>query len=503
MWPSKAALAAPSDDGGGEASSGGAQPPVQASRPQRSALQGVEHARAVPDAAPTLSARAGGAPRRRRGWSPEFVDFVLYGFFLLILCTSSVASSSSAPYYMRRNLEDMFLVNEFESNVAYEGIASHSQIMVWLRDIVVGYAHPAGDWRGVDVSASNVSSRFVADGVTLRVGPVRLRVVRVTGDSCEPNSRLLGPLGLKRCFAAYSSRRGVTGNRGGDRSDALPFFVKTPRSPARRCGAVDTGDFYDPRRSGRVGAAVNATEEAEAAPALAYYRDAKGTGELPYTSARTGITYCGDGQIVDLGATRAAALARIDALHDADWFVTNQGVRAIITTFAVYSPHADMFGVVRANIEILPGGALLPTYQVLASPILSLYRALTGDAMSAGGRRGGYLELLFFLTCALYAAREVRFWARNPRYFDVFWNWLEAINLSTYILVAVLRIALVYWIKSADALDAPLAPFPADFIRMAEIGTLVNARVRRGSPQGTPPPPGAQKKNARSPSLPV
>lgn len=174
---------------------------------------------------------------RRAGWSPEFVDFALYAFFLAVLCTSNVASSSSAPYYMRRNLEDLFLVNEFESNVAYEGIASHSQIRVWMRDIVVGYAFPETAWTGGSVS----SPRFLADDVTLRVGPIRLRVVRVAPDSCHLNRRLAndGKLPLEDCYAPYT------------------------------CDAVDKGNFM------------------LSASSIIPYRSTSETRELPYASVAT------------------------------------------------------------------------------------------------------------------------------------------------------------------------------------------------------------------------
>ena len=87
----------------------------------------------APASAEVPPARA--PPRRRRHWSPEFVDFALYVLFLACLCVASVAGGSSAPYFTRRNLEDLFLVNEFESNVAYEGIAAHSQIRTWLGSV--------------------------------------------------------------------------------------------------------------------------------------------------------------------------------------------------------------------------------------------------------------------------------------------------------------------------------------------------------------------------------
>ena len=134
-----------------------------------------------------------------------------------------------------------------------------------------------------------------------------------------------------------------------------------------------------------------------------------------------------------------------------------------------------MFGVVRACVEVLPGGALLPTYQVIASPVLGLYRSLFGDALPGAARRGGYLELAFFALCAAYAAREARVWLRSPRYFDSFWNWLEAINLSTYVLVAALRVALVLWVRASAPLDDPAGAFPAELVKMAQIGTMIDS----------------------------
>ncbi|KAH8049670.1 hypothetical protein JL722_11795 [Aureococcus anophagefferens] len=252
------------------------------------------------------AATAGAA--RRRPWSPEFQDLMLYAFFLAALCTSNVANSSSAPYYMRRNLEDLFLANEFEPNVAFGGVASRSQILAWAARAAVAYAQPDSAW-------SAAASRAAASSPT------------------ESRS------------------------------------ASAPPPPGR--------------------------------------------------------------------------------------------------------PHADMFGVVRACVEVLPGGALLPTYQVIASPVLGLYRSLFGDALP--GARAAYLELAFFALCAAYAAREARVWLRSPRYFDSFWNWLEAINLSTYVLVAALRVALVFWVRASGPLDDPAGAFPAELVKMAQIGTMIDS----------------------------
>lgn len=82
---------------------------------------------------------------------------------------------------------------------------------------------------------------------------------------------------------------------------------------------------------------------------------------LVLPQAKTGLTYCGDGQVFDLNTTRADALRELRELHDADWFFPEggQSTRAIITTFALYSPHADMFGVIRtaaASKPLVEGG---------------------------------------------------------------------------------------------------------------------------------------------------
>ena len=47
--------------------------------------------------------------------------------------------------------------------------------------------------------------------------------------------------------------------------------------------------------------------------------------------------------------------------------------------------------------------------------------------------------------------------------------------MSTYLLVAVLRIALVLWIRRSPPLDAAGEPFPAEFIKMAHIGTMIDS----------------------------
>ena len=448
---------------------------------------------------PAQKTAAAAAPPKRRKWSPEFLDFWLYALFVAILAATNIAGTNATPYYFRRNLEDQFLVNEFEPNCAYDGIACFAQIEVWLRDVVAGYAYGAGGrtWHG-----KPAKPRLLADGVTMRVGLVRVRVVRARGGACPTMAKELTlPDGTKldpdNCYPALDATWRVKRNYEAPALDLTvaevateaPTFatdaptpaVVTPeptRAPSASCRAAATKTGAK-RRGEFVNSGCPGKYLGKYLGNLAC-SDGDSDAELPYTSATTGITYYGDGNAFDLSPDRAVALRELSALHAANFFA-GRSVRAVIVSFCVYNPHADIFGLVRANVEVLPGGGIVPTYQVVASPILTLDRELRGDGLAGepwgAQRRGAYGELLFYVVCVLYALREVRQFAKHREvYFDSFWNWLEVINLSTYLLVALLRITVRLWTADRTLDDVDLnCGFAADLAKIAHVAVRVDA----------------------------
>ena len=222
---------------------------------------------------PPARTAAAAKPPKRRKWSPEFLDFWLYVLFIAILAATNIAGTNATPYYFRRNLEDQFLVNEFEPNCAYDGIACFAQIEVWLRDVVAGYAYGAGGrtWHG-----KPAKPRLLADGVTMRVGLVRVRVVRARGGDCPTMAkRLTLPDGTKldpdNCYPSLDSNWRVKRNYKAPvldltvaevateaptfATDAPTPAVVTPepthapsascRAPATKTGAKRRGEFVN------------------------------------------------------------------------------------------------------------------------------------------------------------------------------------------------------------------------------------------------------------------
>ena len=369
------------------------------------------------------------------------------------------------------------------------------QIEVWLRDVVAGYAYGAGGrtWHG-----KPAKPRLLADGVTMRVGLVRVRVVRARGGDCPTMAkRLTLPDGTKldpdNCYPSLDSNWRVKRNYKAPvldltvaevateaptfATDAPTPAVVTPepthapsascRAPATKTGAKRRGEFVNSGCPGKY---------------LGKYlgnlacSDGDSDAELPYTSATTGITYYGDGNTFDLSPDRAVALRELRELHAANFFA-GRSVRAVIVSFCVYNPHADIFGLVRANVELLPGGGIVPTYQVVASPILKLDRELRGDGLEGKPwgeqRRGAFGELLFYVVCVLYALREVRQFVapggfRRPE--------LARGDQPLTIAVALLRITILLWTADRSLDDVDLnCGFAADLAKIAHVAVRVDA----------------------------
>ncbi|KAJ1462634.1 Polycystin cation channel-domain-containing protein [Pelagophyceae sp. CCMP2097] len=376
---------------------------------------------------------------RRRPWSKEFCDFSMYAVFLTALCVSSLRSPRAAqPYYMRRNLEDVFIRAEMEPNVPYAAIATQAQISEWLETIVLPNLYPAAEWSGKPLDDDN---RLLSDGVSYRVGRARLRVLRVESQKHCSNFRNLLKVDLPySCFGPYT------------------------------CKTQASGDFANPNASKLFFQGGNASTP------LIEYRGADATKELKYRSASTGLTYCGGGQVLDLPANRAAAVNATRALVESAWISGGRDVRALIVSFAVYSPHADVFAVLRCAIEMPPGGAMLPTFEVVASDQLAQLRAFRGDGETFTEKGDAALFAAFYLVCFLYALREMRIARSSPDYWDSFWNWAEVANLGLFLLVAFIRSCALLWLQlTAAATLLDHEDFPAQLVSTAKIMNLADS----------------------------
>jgi hypothetical protein len=144
-------------------------------------------------------------------------------------------------------MENIFLKTEFAPNVDYSGIASYKDASLWAENVLLDNLFPRKSWNGADITTG--SSRFLSDGVTYRVGKVRIRVVRAEKkEQCDTFQKQVFKKAEYTCYRAYS------------------------------CSSESQDDFF----SG--GLTVK-------------YQTAKQTKEVKYESASTGLSYCGGGQV--------------------------------------------------------------------------------------------------------------------------------------------------------------------------------------------------------------
>ena len=302
----------------------------------------------------------------RRGFSPAFWDFLIYMGFLGTFTAVVYGERTANPYNTHLGLEDWFTGNEFEYNVPFAALNLRHQVYTWLTGVLVPGVHPEVR-DGSNHALGNGAKLFLADELNLRIGRIRLRRIAVDGDAAITHFLENGAeVDVGAIYPEY-----VASNcRYGDTNEA-------------------TGDFLTP----------NGTTIA--------YETADETGEPTLYSTTTYKRYCGGGQIWDLAASQAGALADLEMLRDAEWLIAPD-VRALVAEFVVYNPSTDLFTLFRALTEFTPTGAVVPSFNVLSVTLAHTRRALTNDGVSPAARVFVLLEIVLYLQVLCYIVLEAR-----------------------------------------------------------------------------------------------
>lgn len=334
-----------------------------------------------------------------RSLSVESKAALLYLLFLGVFCCAIFGPISSDSYFMNRQVQNLFFDAEFDYKISYYEVNTPALwyqwmetqfIPNWLQDYPSNYTSAAVSAETTMVAA--LGQDYLPDGINVRIGRARLRVLRVRNDSC-----VVAPVFQERvseCYGAFS-----TSNMATDNHTDLPFR--------------------------------------------------KDLGMPSLSSIDTGISYPGYGHVVDMPHDRNATLALLESLKAAEFI--DLSVRGVFVDFTMYNPSTDLFAVVTASMEFLETGVGMPSTIIRVQPLLRSHRIYAGEA-SHRDTAWASMELICFALVFLYIGNFIRRYKAAPDkalwVFGDAWHMMDLMNYMCFLVVIALRFTTVAEIEA-------------------------------------------------------
>ena len=144
---------------------------------------------------------------------------------------------------------------------------------------------------------------------------------------------------------------------------------------------------------------------------------------------------------------------QIDEMKRVEWI--DKATRIILIEFVTYNANSDLFCSIRLAVEFMPSGSLVPTANVIAYPLLTQYRAISGDP---GVNKTTYtlmiVEIIFYLLLSLFyipiEIAEFRLAWKNKEPYFVGWNIIDCTNYLIFFIVFIWKIMNYFSIAGLD-----------------------------------------------------
>lgn len=290
-------------------------------------------------------------------------------FLLLVALYSFVtfAGRNSDPYFNLFTLDQNFATKEYIFGSSFSSATSLDAVWNSVEDIFIPNLFPTTSSDGKPLS--EWEELFLADGTNMRLGAVRLRIVRVKSLYC------LAPKGTlasgDKCYPQY-------------------YTCMFDR------GCLHATGRYTPKKSNTSYA----------------YQD---TGEGSYLAPDTRINYSGSGYVVDMRGTPALVngtrlgdrvAAETALLRSQEWI--DVATRALFIEFNTLNPNTGTVSNARFCAEFLGTGGVRTSFRIVSAPLLRYVRVLEGDPISSWARVIVFAEALFFAYAFVFIGLELR-----------------------------------------------------------------------------------------------
>ncbi|XP_077864172.1 polycystin-1-like protein 2 [Saccoglossus kowalevskii] len=322
-------------------------------------------------------------------------EISIYAVFVLVLCSLCYTNRDSNSFNMTNSIHQTFFGNQHKLakvNVGFEGLSRTSPDVFWkwVEVSLIPGLYAEKNYNGEELHWRH--RRFIENRESYRVGPARIRQLRVQPESCvivEPMNKV-----ITECSVDYEMY---------DTDETRSFNPKWTPLGLNQSLSDDDDSVWK-------------------------YHDAIELNGLPVFGYLS--VYGGGGYLAELGTSEEKAYDMIEYLRNNSWY--DIYTRAIIIEFTVYNANVNLFSLVTFLIELpTHGGGLL-------SPSISTFRlynyvGVTATAFVVGA------QVLFVGFVAYFVIHETLKIKREKRgYFKSFWNCLELVLMAFGVTVIVM-----------------------------------------------------------------
>ncbi|XP_061167307.1 polycystin-1-like protein 2 isoform X1 [Saccostrea echinata] len=333
------------------------------------------------------------------------MNLIFYAIFMFVIYSISYVERDHRAFFMKSNV-DNYLVGHGNGQLGFSGINKTADLFSWLSQTFIPTFYPENYYSGASLGVQD--KKYFGDLANIRVGPGRLRQVRMSKGECDYH-KLTWP---RYCVGYYNMYQ----------EDESEYCLGWNPFNATAC---DTTEY---KARFQTSAAWRFTESID-------------IWGLPLTGEYN--TYGGGGYILKLPSSRLQAQQLLKELQEYNWI--DRGTRAILVEFTLYNPNANLFTYVTYITEITEmGGSFIWTETNPFRPIVSL------NAMGTFAIICYCVYVLYQLILTFNTLKGIR---RDGlcKYYKVVWNVVDTVCLVLgYSAITIFILRLSYTNQAMD-----------------------------------------------------
>ncbi|XP_070186772.1 polycystin-1-like protein 2 [Littorina saxatilis] len=314
-----------------------------------------------------------------------FFELVLYIFFVFCIFSVSYGNRDQQTYMVNKHVEDMFYAADGDAPFPFETITERKDVIRYMNETLLHTAFPWKDLAGNELSWKR--RLFASDFTSFRVGPVRVRQVRMPRREQQPKASNMHPA----------------------------LAAMTPSYPPYDLEHEERGSFC-------IGWRPTACTDEEVTTKLSLdswkYKD----DITPVPLWGIFAFYPTGGYIADFAVNRDVVSETITELHEGEWF--DLQTRAVFVELALYNPNVNLFTFIRMGAEFAEVGSVVIWR---SCKTLRLYDHL--------GALGAYVLICEIVTCVvvlIFTVKAIKkIWNQGLAYFKDFWQVLDVAAIVT------------------------------------------------------------------------
>ncbi|XP_072168407.1 polycystin family receptor for egg jelly-like [Diadema setosum] len=319
-------------------------------------------------------------------------DVLLYAFFLGVVLTLCYTNRDPAAFFMSESIRNIFVSEHVDYLVDGDDPASFSSLSQSTPEAFWDYVEQRfipGLYGDRYYNGENMLPRdtnYLRDWQSYRVGPARLRQLRVKPLPCDIADQMVGH--IDDCTLEYS----WSNQDEGMFAENWTYTCDPTGSSDPIVNSVSGIDETKPWR----------------------YQSASALNGLPHTS--NSYIYSGGGYVAQFGTTRDEAIATAQYLRERGWY--DKYTRAIFLEFTVYNANVNLFSVVTLLVETPTEGGGIVSNEIHT---FRLYQYIGALWIISLGLQGIFcIYLVYFLAHFIYRLKK-----EGRKELKNFWSILE------------------------------------------------------------------------------